>query len=233
MTDNKEKAPSMEEILQTIRGVVTGQENQGQSSKDGEKSAEDDVLELTEVIAQDGSLESIAPKDQSNNIDILGKIDNALGIDKNPNTDTSADKDVTNPNPNDPLNIIEAALNEPPNTKDTVEQLPPETTISNEAVDDITKEQSELANNINKKINTSLLSEKSASDSIEAFRVLVKKTSRPISDSPTFRSGNTVEDLIIELIKPQLSAWLDANLPSIVKHVVEKEVQKLIPREDE
>jgi uncharacterized protein len=52
------------------------------------------------------------------------------------------------------------------------------------------------------------------------------------SNSLRFESGNTVEDLIAELIKPQLSEWLDEHLSNIVKEVVEKEVKKLLPSDD-
>lgn len=41
----------------------------------------------------------------------------------------------------------------------------------------------------------------------------------------------TVEDLVVEMIKPQLSGWLDKNLPSIVRALVEKEIQRLIPED--
>ncbi|MCC8417674.1 MAG: DUF2497 domain-containing protein [Rickettsia endosymbiont of Bryobia graminum] len=41
----------------------------------------------------------------------------------------------------------------------------------------------------------------------------------------------TVEDLVVEMIKPQLSGWLDKNLPSLVRELVEKEIQRLIPED--
>ena len=41
------------------------------------------------------------------------------------------------------------------------------------------------------------------------------------------RSGDTVESLVAEMLKPMMKAWLDANLPAIVEHIVEREVKKL------
>ena len=77
-----------------------------------------------------------------------------------------------------------------------------------------------------------LVSDSVASESIEALKGFKKTIEKPISDGLSFRGGTTMEELVIEMIKPKLSEWLDANLPGIVKHVVEKEVKKLIPDDD-
>lgn len=45
-----------------------------------------------------------------------------------------------------------------------------------------------------------------------------------------FISGNTVEAMVGELIKPMLKDWLDANLPRIVEEKVEAEVARIARR---
>lgn len=40
--------------------------------------------------------------------------------------------------------------------------------------------------------------------------------------------GTTVEDLVIEAIKPYLSSWMNENLSELVKNIVEKEIKKII-----
>jgi cell pole-organizing protein PopZ len=45
-----------------------------------------------------------------------------------------------------------------------------------------------------------------------------------------FISGNTVEAMVGELIKPMLKEWLDANLPRIVEEKVEAEVARIARR---
>ena len=40
-------------------------------------------------------------------------------------------------------------------------------------------------------------------------------------------SGNTLEDLVRELLKPMLKSWLDENLPPIVERMVAKEIARL------
>ncbi|MDX2050278.1 MAG: DUF2497 domain-containing protein [Rickettsiaceae bacterium] len=77
------------------------------------------------------------------------------------------------------------------------------------------------------------ISEHSAEQTTELFRKLKNTAqSKKESEALKFRSGTTVEELISELVKPLLSPWLDKNLPNIVKECVEKEVKKLLPKED-
>lgn len=76
-----------------------------------------------------------------------------------------------------------------------------------------------------------LVSEPSAKATASELKKLVDNIPKPEIKSAPFRSGNTVEDLVVEAIKPMLSEWLNKNLPTIVKEAVEKEIRKLVPRE--
>jgi len=40
-------------------------------------------------------------------------------------------------------------------------------------------------------------------------------------------SGNTLEDLVREMLKPMLKVWLDKNLPPIVERMIAKEIARL------
>ena len=42
-----------------------------------------------------------------------------------------------------------------------------------------------------------------------------------------FVSGNTVEAMVAEMLRPLLKDWLDANLPGIVQTAVQKEVERI------
>jgi uncharacterized protein len=48
-----------------------------------------------------------------------------------------------------------------------------------------------------------------------------------LTKSPAFRSGATVEDLVLEALRPMLKDWLDGNLPGLVQSLVEKEIRRL------
>lgn len=77
----------------------------------------------------------------------------------------------------------------------------------------------------------SLVSEKPAEQSTAAMKELVDNIPGPDIESKSFRGGNTVEDLVVETLKPMLSEWLDENLPTIVENIVQKEIKKLVPRD--
>ncbi len=74
----------------------------------------------------------------------------------------------------------------------------------------------------------SLLSKESANAASSAFKKALPADA-PIMTTPshTFRSGGSVEDLVMEALKPMLKDWLDTNLPNIVERIVEREVRKL------
>jgi len=75
----------------------------------------------------------------------------------------------------------------------------------------------------------SLLSTESASAVSSAFKkALPAETPIVTTPSPQFRSGSSVEDLVMEALKPMLKGWLDANLPNIVERLVEREIKKLV-----
>ena len=81
----------------------------------------------------------------------------------------------------------------------------------------------------------SLISKNAANVAADALKSL-KETITVPTEAPSevkFRSGTTLEDLVIETMKPYLSKWLDENLPDIVKKLVEKEIQKLTPKKEE
>ncbi len=42
--------------------------------------------------------------------------------------------------------------------------------------------------------------------------------------------GRTLEDLVIEMLRPMVKDWLDANLAEIVEQKVEEEVQRVARR---
>jgi cell pole-organizing protein PopZ len=48
----------------------------------------------------------------------------------------------------------------------------------------------------------------------------------PIASMP-LRSGMTVEDLVIEALRPMLRSWLDANLPQLVERLVDREIRRI------
>lgn len=79
-----------------------------------------------------------------------------------------------------------------------------------------------------------LMSDLATDAAARAFRQIIEKSPRDYSipriPSPEFRSGNTVEDLVLEALRPMLKDWLDENLPVIVQKIVEKEVKRIVTK---
>lgn len=74
-----------------------------------------------------------------------------------------------------------------------------------------------------------LVSSSVASASTSALARLSRAVNQ--DDRPaTVSNGVTVEQLVMDLLRPQLKEWLDQNLPAIVERVVEQEVKKLARR---
>ena len=73
-----------------------------------------------------------------------------------------------------------------------------------------------------------LMSESTLTASLEALKALAQKPEvQAPRGSQVFRSGTTVEDLVIESLKPMLQEWLDGNLPALVRSLVEREIRRL------
>ncbi|MCE3255001.1 MAG: hypothetical protein K0R25_495 [Rickettsiaceae bacterium] len=83
--------------------------------------------------------------------------------------------------------------------------------------------------------NKSIISEESARKSIESIKNLIQvipqnlKNHQPLQ-SPAFKSGQTIEDLVAEILTPKLEQWLNENLPTIVERIVREEIKNLIPK---
>lgn len=69
-----------------------------------------------------------------------------------------------------------------------------------------------------------------AKESIQNFKSLLKV--KEMNERHSHHSDLTLESLVVDLLKPQLSQWLNENLPLIVTEIVNKEIKKLIPKDE-
>ena len=69
-----------------------------------------------------------------------------------------------------------------------------------------------------------MLAESAASAASKAFQSLSQ------SVQVSRGEGRTLEDIVVEMLRPILKDWLDENLPAIVEEKVEEEVQRLARR---
>lgn len=55
------------------------------------------------------------------------------------------------------------------------------------------------------------------------------KTAKAAHASQPNNKTDPLEDIVIKMLRPEISKWLEANLPLLVKQLVEIEIQKLKP----
>jgi cell pole-organizing protein PopZ len=182
--------------------------------------------------------------------DILNKVNKAISGKKEAAKAAQAEKDSFKQDDaefeDDVLELLEEAP-EISNIQSDSSQNIAESEISNMNFDPLKSFENGMLNlkseeNLQTKTNNSteeknmkekIISETTAETTAALFNQL-KQTAKTkqSSESLKFRSGTTVEDIIVELVRPHLKEWLDQHLPSVVKAAVEKEVKKLIPNEE-
>ena len=85
-----------------------------------------------------------------------------------------------------------------------------------------------------KLLEDGLMSSLAADAAANAFKQIIDNSHKdyavPHIASPEFRNGNTVEDLVLEGLRPMLKDWLDEHLPVIVQKIVEKEVKRIVSK---
>jgi cell pole-organizing protein PopZ len=207
MSEQKtQQEPTMEEILASIRRIISEDGEEG-GEKPAPKAAEppaaaaapatdapvtaspaaaapaDDVLELTQMVADDGSVVSLAGAPAQD--DIAVEDDEPLAIEPRPSFGPAMGGDL------------------PPPLDDEDDWAAPPLPASP---------------------GEGLLSPDAAALANAAFqRVGSLLTSGP-------GGPQTVEDLVRELLKPMLKAWLDENLPPMVERMVAAEIARVSGR---
>ncbi len=193
----EQKDESMEEILQSIKRIIADDEEEQPASENKEQSVSEeikpidsDILELTDMVREDGTVTNIKDAEET-------EVE-----------EQSADL----PMPEGPE--AEEPEAEEPEVEEPAVQAEPEPEPAPVTELD------------------ALVSEEAAQASSEALKSLAQNTpAKPqptkTTPSPVFRSGETVEDLVLEALRPMLKEWLDANLPILVERLVQKEIDKI------
>lgn len=211
-------------ILESIRDIIAGKEPPG---------GDDDILDLTHKVNDDGSVtdltvknverkeakEDIAAADMDiaaneaspepkaeKSGDILSEIDALL----------ADDKYIQKPRSEDPIEIVLSEKEEPKTEAPVFEESSKESFIEQP---------------IQKETNMTdpLISENSASTAKASITNLMNKLGEQNkAQGPNFKSGETVEHLVAEMLKPMMKEWLDSNLPKMVNQIVEREIAKIM-----
>lgn len=203
-----EEELSMEEILQSIRRII---------ADDGEEE-KSVAYNLSENNGSGGDFGGA-----SNILELTEMVedDGSVTSLKEPSKEPAGAVDV--------LNNIDAALTQeaPPAPKEIKpEQIFPEPASPPPAISVPEPEITDTELNA----LLSKTAEEAAVSSLSKLKPPETKSTYQSHPSPTFRSGNTVEDMVEDLLRPMMKDWLDSNLPDIVERIVEREVLRLTRR---
>jgi hypothetical protein len=228
----------MEEILSSIRRIIAdetsdeeGQEaagtQAGERDRDEDPLAldadadEGDVLELTEVVREDGE---------------VIELDRALA---QPHAmeghRLEAVPDEPAPDEPDPGEQVAANAGDPPTAT-----WPPAGPYADDdpaqSPMDIRDDEMEEHQTAMQKDNgiASLVSDRAAGAATGAFAKLSRAMQRtPPEVAIADESGRSVEQFVEDMMRPMLRDWLEENLPPMVERIVQKEIQKIVRRAED
>ncbi|MFN4089627.1 MAG: DUF2497 domain-containing protein [Alphaproteobacteria bacterium] len=210
--------PSMEEILASIRRIISEEGSEAEPAKDASADAADDVLELTEVV-EDTPLPVVepapakraaAPPAAVSQDDIDAIMNGAFDAAPEPEPEIAPE-----PEP-EPFAAFE------PEAAPEPEPQPARPAPVLRAVED-----ARPIPEVHR-----LVSDAAAVAASAAFAGLAGVRRQQPADGWPIGAGHTVEDLVRELMRPMLKEWLDANLPSIVDRLVRQEIERIARNAD-
>lgn len=214
MSDAKSAAtqaePSMEEILASIRRIISEEGTEPEGTSEGAQAdPADEVLELTDIVEEPAPEPAprpapapSAPANSYSQADIdaiMNGFDDPPAAEAEPAAPTAEAEPAPKPEPEPvrPAPVLRA-----------VETAPP--------MPDIHR----------------LVSDATADAATAAFAGIAgARRQAPPSPWP-IGAGNTVEDLVREMLRPMLKEWLDANLPSMVERLVRQEIERIARNAD-
>ncbi|MEO3433177.1 DUF2497 domain-containing protein [Inquilinus sp. CAU 1745] len=207
MSDQKTtQEPSMEEILASIRRIISEDGATAEGATDAPASddqdddqvgAQDDTLTLTDEVEDDDVLE-------------LTEV-----VEEAPEPAAEEDDDPFAPAEDEDVAAMADPAIEDPVTED----------------DDPFADFGDPAGDAAPEEDDRLVSEVTAAAAGATFAKLADRPAETPAASatpwPLGAEGRSVEDVVRELLRPMLKEWLDDNLPEMVERIVEREVEKL------
>ena len=208
----EEQEPSMEEILSSIKKIISDDEQPDgepkmEATQQTNGKADDDVLELTEVIEEPKKNGKADKKSKAE----TKEIDADIATDASKDAAAKSDLDDLGDQQVEDDIAFEADFDEPSEDMQGQEDEKHEHTKMSPEPD------------------TGLISADTAKASTSAFSKLTRAVQGQ-DDLQLGQNGKTVEAFVAELLEPSLKDWLDGNLERVVQTVVEQEVKKLARR---
>ena len=216
---NAEQEPSMEEILASIRRIISedGEEEgtaetapeevaeaePAQEEPAPEPEPEEEVLELTDEIQDDGTVVNLKTGEE---------------IDEEPTVETEEEVE---------LEMIDAEEEPEPER-----ELEPEDEPEPEAEPELVAEPA-LEDAVAAEATERLVSDMPGMESVSTLSGLAAAVDSHRRAVDPSIGPRTIEDLVKEVMRPMIKEWLDDNLPSLVERLVSREIERLTREAEE
>ncbi|MDP1911721.1 DUF2497 domain-containing protein [Brevundimonas sp.] len=202
MTDQTAQEPTMEEILASIRRIISEDDAPAETAPAAaaapapEASPEPEPLVSSALMDETPSMEEPHASEE----DVLELTDAYEA----PAAESLGDLDISPSEPFPSAPVAESVFVDEP-----VEAYAPEPASAPAPARD------------------SLVGDSAAASAASAFAGLASTVRKPEPMESSSGSGPTVDELARSLLRPMLREWLDANLPAIVEAQVRKEVERI------
>ncbi|PCJ59580.1 MAG: hypothetical protein COA65_05840 [Rhodospirillaceae bacterium] len=247
--------PSMEEILSSIRRIISEDDEAEGTKATGEGDA--DVSDEAAVLEDaDGADDLTVPKDVDGAEDAGDEDEDILELtrmvsedgsvtdlaeERKPEAEMATEASETEATSEeamagegavdaDALEMQDPEPDAPAESSTPAESTPAEATPVEDAPVEV-----EASPTASEPGGDSLLDKTAAAAATESFGELTKAVIK--EDGPGIQLGSltekTLEDLLKELLRPMLKEWLDQNLPSITEKLVRKEIERTARRAEE
>jgi cell pole-organizing protein PopZ len=217
----------MEEILASIRRIISEDTDEAadraksaDAGKSSSPDAGDNVLELTEVVGEDGEVVSLKDEPAAKPAPAAAK--------------------PSDPEPPLRRRTVEATPppSPPPAARPSAEakhefkpDFKPEPKPAEKPKPAVKASEVAFAAEEDTVSNDALMSDEKAFATAAAMSGLLDAVKPPPMPAPVASSGGrTVEDIARELLRPMLKEWLDQNLPPLVERIVRSEIQRVVGR---
>jgi cell pole-organizing protein PopZ len=225
--ENAEQEPSMEEILASIRRIIS---EDGDEEAGAEAAPEEQPAAEAEDVAEDVSEDEAEPEPESEpepvdeaEEEVLELTDEVQddGTVVNLKTGESVDEDGEGAEEDVELEMVDA--DEESAEDDLVFDNEPEP----EPEPDPGPEPSALVEPIAAVAADRLVSQDPGVESVSSLAALAAAVDMHRRAVDPSIGPRTIEDLVKEVMRPMIREWLDANLPSLVERLVAREIERL------
>jgi hypothetical protein len=194
-----EQEPSMEEILASIRRIISDDDDQSKTEEtqvDPDPAEPDELIQEQEVEQAPSSTDVVAPA-----------VEPEVDDDDDDEVLDLTDMDVADPEP-----LFEQQAYQAPVPQVAAPEPPPPPPPPPAPQHDRDK----------------LVSTPQASETIDEFTKLGNKLYEDVRELPIGNGAVTLEELTRELVRPMLKEWLDQHLPITVERLVREEIERLV-----